>query len=407
MLSLLTSLATPAAAADHAPVFIPELQYRPRFETDSGRDRLPGEGGVAYVTHRARLGASLRWGPVQTRIVFQDVRAWGEELDTRRDFSGDGIDLAIGTLTWTPSDRWALTLGREEVSLLDERLVARAGWRQPGRHFDGGRVTYADGRWAAEVAGYLVIDGDDFQFATQDQVEPGRGDQTLWWARGGLETQDSVAQLLATVDDRRQVENEEVFRVTPGVFVKHRQGPIRTRFELYGQFGSVLGGDVAVRAGLLGAQVAFAPDWTASPSLTLSYDGMTGEGNGGDGVFTSFDTLRGANHRYYGNLDYAMYFRGGPATGEGLHDPHIGLGLRPTEAWSIQLDQHLMAPAVARDEAWVALEPDLNVSFAPLDVLTITGGGAVWVEVHEPREPAEWFAYLMVDLNLRGPEIGG
>ena len=401
-------IATLLVASVHAtePVFIPELQFRPRFEADSGRDRDPQGGQVAFVTHRARLGATMEWGPVSARLVFQDVRAWGEERDTRRDFSGDGIDLAIGALTWAPHDRVRLILGREEVGLHDERLVAKAGWRQPGRHFDGGRLTYDDGRWAAEIAGYIVLDGDRFQFTTQDQVEPDLRDQTLWWARGGLQTDDTIAQLLVTLDDRRTARGGEVLRVTPGLFFKADRGILQARLEAYGQLGRIASGGQTVRAGLVGTEIALRPDWTAGPSLILSYDALSGDADPTDDRFTAFDTLRGANHRYYGTLDYAVFFRGGPATAEGLHDPHLALGLKPHARLSIELAQHLFAPAVARDPAWTAWETDLNARWSPLDVLALSGGGAVYLE---PASAVgrEWFTYLMVDVNLRGPRIGG
>jgi hypothetical protein len=401
---LLALLASPAPAGE--PVFTPELQFRPRFELDSGRDGDPSDGVVAFVTHRARLGASMEWGPITARLVVQDVRAWGEEIDTREDFSADGFDLAIGTLVWRPHDHVQLTLGREQVSLHDERLVAQARWRQPGRSFDGGRFTWANGTWAAEVAGYITIDGDNFQFDIQDQVEPARGDQTLSWVRGGLETEDTTAQLVVTLDDRRENEGNEVLRATPGFYLNGTRGIWSTQFDVYGQFGRIAGGDQAVRAGLVGVDLTVAPDWPAAPRLSLAYDGMTGDGDLTDDVFTSFDTLRGANHRHYGILDYAVFFRGGPATAEGLHDPHLRVQLHPSETLAIHFDQHLFAPAVPRGETWVALEPDLELFYRPYEVLTIRAGGSAWFEVGTPEAP-EWFGYLMIDVDLRGPEIGG
>ena len=107
--TFLQVLSTPLAhAAD--PQVLPEVQFRPRMEADTGRDFTAGQGDVVFVTHRARLGATVLWPRVSTRLVFADSRAWGEELDTRRDFAADGLDLPIGTFTWHPDDRFSLTV---------------------------------------------------------------------------------------------------------------------------------------------------------------------------------------------------------------------------------------------------------------------------------------------------------
>ncbi len=393
-----------ALAAD--PSFTPEAQFRPRFEADSGRDFVAGTGNVAYITHRARLGGTLALGTVEARLVFQDVRAWGEETDTRRDFDGEGIDLGIGTVTWRPHDHVALVLGRQELSIHHERLIARANWRQPGRRFDGARLAWQDDSRVAEIGAFLVVDSDAFLFATQDQVvsTPG-GDQTLWFARGGRETDTMTAQATVVVDSRQEVVDAEVLRITPGAFVEGSSGIWKGHVEGYGQLGTVAGGARSVQAGMVVASGFVAPEVGTKPVIGLTYALLSGDGDPDDDVVTHFDTVRGANHRHYGNQDIATFFRGGAVGGQGLHDPFLTLAIRPMDTVQVKLDQHLFAPAAG--DPWLALEPDLSAKVALHEALGLTVGASVWAQVSDPDLPLEQFAYLMLDAVLKGPKLGG
>lgn len=406
MTSILWMLVGGSTAHAAEPEITPEIRFRPRLEADSGRDFTAGAGNVAFVTHRAQLGATIGWGPVSARVVFQDVRAWGEEADTRRDFAGDGIDLAVGTFTWRPHPHLTLVVGRDEVSLHEERLVARANWRQPGRRFDGARLIWEDGRWAAELAGFLAVDGDVRNFDTQDQVLPGTADQILAFARAGRQAEALTAQGVVVVDSRQEDPGNEVFRITPGAFVSGTRGPLRGHVEAYTQLGTRQGGAQRVSAWMLGVSATLAPDHPTRPRLSLRYDALSGDRDPTDGVFTSFDTIRGANHRHYGHIDIATFFRGGGVEAQGLHDPHVELEVSPMPTLTFGLDQHLFAPAAVAPGAarWIAVEPDLYARFEPHPAVTLSGGVSAWADL-APRRPVELWAWCMLDVQLAGPTL--
>lgn len=390
------------------PTFVPELQFRPRHEVDTGRDGVAGSGNVPFVTHRARLGASWVGPGFQARVVFQDVRAWGEELDTRRDDDGDGIDLAIGTFAWRPSDALAITIGRDEVRLHDERLVARANWRQPGRHFDGARATWSSGAWAAELAGFLVIDGDAFAFDATDEVVPDRGDQTLSWARGDLETDAATVQAVVVLDDRRETQGNEVLRATPGLFMKGASGITGGHVEAYGQLGTLAGGRETVRAVMLALRTYVAPQLSGRPSFGLGYDLLSGDRAADDGFATSFDTLRGANHRCYGNIDIAYVQRGGRFDAQGLHDGYLRLEVQSVEGLTVRLDAHLFAPAAVQSPSaqWSAIEPDLRLQYQVDQAVTLWSGASAWAEGANPWRAPEFWGWMMLDVAIAGPRVG-
>ena len=389
-----------------APVIVPEAQFRPRYEWDTGRDGVAGQGQVSYTTHRARLGATMMWDDFSVRLVFQDVRAWGEELDTRRDFSADGMDLAIGVFQWSLAEPLTLTVGREEVSLLDERLVARAGWRQPGRHFDGLRLTWDDDRWEVEGAAYIARDGSEFNFANTDQVRPGPGNQTLSWLRGGYATDTATAQALVVLDSRTEVEGSEIMRWTPGVFLKGQRGILKGRLEGYAQLGSVEGGDGDIRAWMVGAEGTVSPDMGGKPSFTLGYDVLSGDSDPDDDTLEAFDAIRGANHRYYGHSDIAYFLQGGRSDNRGLHNPYLRVQGEAADKLTVRLDQHLFAPQQAQGgPAMIAAETDLEVRYQVHPALALSAGGSTWTPVGGNDGPTEGWMWLMLDVGGRGPKL--
>jgi hypothetical protein len=399
LLPLLSALSAPAAE----PTFTPAVQFRPRYAFDTGRDRAPG-GEVSFVTHRARLGGTATLGDVSLRLVFQDVRAWGEELNTRRDFSADGIDLPIGVLSVSLGDV-ELRVGRDEIELFQERLVARAEWRQPGRHLDGGRALFTPEGASAEAAMMIVSDGDTFAFAAQDQVVADTGDALLGWVRGGIDRDGLLAQAIVLGDANQQVEGQELWRLTPGVHVEVGDGALKGQLEGYGQVGAV-GDATTLAAWMVGARGTWAAaDVALKPSVTLGYDGISGDADPADGRATTFNTLQGANHRYYGHIDIAMFSQGGIADGRGLHDARLDLAVKPAEAVTLKLDQHAFA-TMAGEAGLLATETDLHVVWKAAEGLTATAGGAAWLPLEDPTDPAELWAYVMLDAAWSGPTVG-
>ena len=401
MLTLIPLLSVlSASAAD--PTFTPAVQYRPRYAADTGRDRAAG-GEVSFVTHRARLGGTAALGDVSVQLVFQDVRAWGEETNTRRDYSADGIDLPIGVLSWTVGDV-ELRVGRDEIAVFQERLVARSVWRQPGRHLNGGRAIFTPDGASAEAAFMIVAEGDSLAFDLQDQVVAGSGDALMGWARGGIDRDGLLAQAIVLGDSNRLVEGAELWRLTPGLHVEVGDGALQGQLEGYGQVGAV-GDTTTLAAWMLGLRGTWvATDVALKPSVTVGYDAISGDADPTDDRNTVFNTLQGANHRYYGHIDIAMFSQGGIADGRGLHDARLDLAVKPAEGVTLKLNQHAFATMTGG--GMLATETDLHVVWKAAEGLTATTGGAAWLPLEDPTDPAELWAYVMLDAAWSGPTFG-
>ncbi len=388
---MLITLALTAHAASPVEV-TPEAQVRPRFEADTGRDGVDGAGTVGYVTMRSRLGATISRDDVAVRVVLQDVRFFGEELHPRRDFSGEGIDLRIGTLTWSPGD-WEFEIGRMERGLYNERLLAIANWRQPGRSNDGARIAFARDGWSAEARGLLIREGDSTDLSTTDQVVPIANDRGLALLTFGYADDTRSIHPLVFVDIDTDL-TQRTHRATPGVYATLTRGPIHLEAEAYAQLGLVA--DVATTAGMLGLRGTWAA--TERANLGLGYDLLSGDGDPLDEVNNSFDPLQGANHRYYGHVDMAVFRVGGPGDDQGLQDVIVQGAWAATDRLQLRADLHTFFLAAPTNAAFLAVEPDIEVRATLADGLTWTNGANLWFPGGDAA--TEWMIFSMFDARL-------
>lgn len=372
--------------------FSPEAQVRPRWEADTGRDGIPGEGGVSYVSWRARLGATLSRGDVAARLVVQDVRVFGTEADTRRDFDATGLDLRIGYLQWDPG-YWTFQVGRLEQGLHRERLIAIANWRQPGRVFDGARVHWGREIWEVEARAYILREGDVVDLSVADQGAPGVDDQFLVLLTGGRRASRGFFEPVVVFDADLEAGTT---RATFGAVTTLRDGAWGLDLEGYGQLGEVA--NTPVRAGMVGVAGTFAPDAAWKPAVTLWLDVLTGDGKPNDGTGTAFATLYGANHKYYGHVDMVSFVVGGPKDAQGLIDPALKLRASPTEGLGLALDTHAFLAAAPIDGALLAIEPDAQVTVKLAPGLTLQGGVNAWIA--PDADDRELMGYTVLDARL-------
>ena len=96
------------------------FQYRPRAEL---RTTDPARSPAAQVGHRARLGMSFEADSLTGFFALQDVRGWGAEGDTLKDFDANGLDLHEGFLSWTTTESLSLKVGRQEIAMQEHRLM--------------------------------------------------------------------------------------------------------------------------------------------------------------------------------------------------------------------------------------------------------------------------------------------
>jgi hypothetical protein len=279
-------------------------------------------------------------------------------------------------------------------------------WGQQARSFDAIRIRL---RPSATV----TVDG----FAAQvGDLDGGRPDESLLGLYATLAAAGSL-DLFALYHSRdrfigpgtRQTTTEQLSETaTLGARWVSGTDNLRWRVEAAYQLGEerVTGGvaDVAAYmfAARLGGQV------TELLDMSIWYDFLSGDDDGGDGKRRVFDTLFATNHKFYGYMDLFLNI---PAhtQGRGLQDLAIKASCTLTPSHSLSGDLHAFRLAATEgiDSGHIGEELDLTYRWSYGPGVTLTGGVSYFLAGDAAPLPAApvaedgmvW-AYLMADVTF-------
>ena len=79
-------------------------QYKVRYEAKGNKD-FKNDTAADFFQHRARLGVNAKSKKVQAFIQLQNVRKFGEEKDTLKDYSSDNLDMHLAYLQTDLNER--------------------------------------------------------------------------------------------------------------------------------------------------------------------------------------------------------------------------------------------------------------------------------------------------------------
>lgn len=378
-------------------------QYRPRLILDSERFDLQEDDVVEreFVTHRARLGVAAKHEDgIILSVLFQDVRIWGEELDTLNDFSADGFDVHEAYVVFPiplGTSELALKIGRQEIILDNARLVGNVGWTQRARAFDGARLTWKTDPVLADFFFTVTAESDQ---DPDGNVPAGREASSFFGgAHAVIGKSPSVALAWYVLHDDPQDET----RHTLGTRATGELGDLTGEGEFYYQLGEI--GDESISAYLAALRVGYVFSAPLKPALLLWGEYLSGEGT----PDTAFDTLFATNHAFYGEMDYFLVFPRDTA-GLGLIDTGGRVAIKPTERLTLHADYHLFRTAngkLAGDEG-LGQELDLKATWKAHENVGVRALYGLFF----PQEPfgvirglppgtdlaTEHFAYLTLDV---------
>lgn len=306
----------------------PSAQYRVRFLGDTGRN-VTDKDTRAFVNHRARVGLSLAHGDgYELMLQIQDTRMWGEEASTLT-IDANGVDFhQVYALIPIIGRDLRLKIGRQELVMEDERFMANAKFRQRGRTFNAikleGVITILS--FNAFVAKVVEADQDEDGTVPDGRtfdVDLGMANVEYRWPTGKV----GLSYFFDGDYAQRSV------RHTATAWSKGSLLDFDYNARVAYQFGSEM--DETVNAGLVAARVGKTLDVQVKPTFMLIGEYLSSDGTRQG----TFDTLYGANHRYYGEMDY---FRNIPRdTGNsGLVDLAGRLELKPVDSVTLRLDFH-------------------------------------------------------------------
>ena len=315
----------------------PSGQYMLRFRHHEGHDFVAGNNTNTF-RHRARLGME---GMFKHRFgVFaqvQDVRLYGEEVNTLGDFSADGLDMHQAYARVFLIDELEFRAGRQEIGWQNHRLIGTVGWIEQARSFDALRGIFTHDLVKAE-AFFSRVGEDDaptINPATGNPAHP--SDRNVAATYVQLTPMPEVSPALVFVTN---TDEDHDGSYTIGAFVS---GKTEVGFsysaEGYYQFGDPIGPEDSRKAYMLGASAKMAIDVATKPFIGMVFDWVSGDGNQTDTTVRAFDTLYATNHKFYGEMDFFLNL---PVhtQGRGLVDVAPQIGFKPIKGGLAQLTFH-------------------------------------------------------------------
>ncbi len=333
----------------------PALQYRLRFLHHEGQDFT--NGAVAdTLRHRARIGLAANWAERLGAVVhLQDVRTFGEELDSHGDFSADGFDVHEAYAYVAPFANFRIFLGRQQIALENERLIGAVDWSLAARSFDALRFAYEYEDLTIESFYSKVrednvglgIPGDDF--AQRHLVAANiHYDMAAEFASGLVTTAD-----IDRSDGKRLHTIGAVFsgELASSLFSYEAEG--------YYQFGSAYD-EINYSSFLFAVDAKVTIDIPSKPYLEAYGAFLSGDAEPADRTRKTFEVPYGNYHRYYGEMD--MFVDLPSDTGlRGLRDIGGAMGASPTKGLSARVAYHFFQAMAVQPDGLDTFGHELDV----------------------------------------------
>lgn len=336
-----------------------ELRVRPEYRNNEDFSDSKIDNN-AFIASRTRILLNVKVNDrVSLLVQPQHTATWGSELftaqGTEKSFpvTGDeegklsykrnfynAVDLhqAYGSISGLFRIPLTVKFGRQEINYGDQRLVGAFGWSNYGRAFDALLFNY---KWE-------IISADLFGAKV---VESNKGDN---------DTDFVGLHITLSPEGMRPEINAYLFykRDAEGLSTAQELWTGGARAHFTGLKGLAFTGEGAYQWGLKENRTlkiqAFASALKAkytfpimlSPEILLEYDIASGDKDGSDDKYETFDNLYPTNHSHYGYMDYMAW--------KNMQDIRGGVGLKPSEKVSVRVDYHIFSLFTNKDNWYKA-----------------------------------------------------
>ncbi len=274
------------------------FEYRPRYEHKEGKDFKVGNVSRT-INHRARLNIGYRLRDVGSIFLqFQDVRYWGEEMDTLKDYSADGFDLHQAFVKLNLGQNTSLKVGRQEIIIANHRLVGNVGWTPNARSFDGVVFDYLGDLFKLKGFFTRISDATLSGGSPTENVDFGG----VYLTKRFLDIINTGLIVLVRYNEGAVAGNEPTdVTNTTGVIADGRYDGFNFGGEFYYQLNFTEEKDTyayfyALRGGYTLKNIVY------RPGLKLFFE----RASGATDKTSTFDTMYATNHKFYGEMDFFL-----------------------------------------------------------------------------------------------------
>jgi hypothetical protein len=386
------------------------------MEIRNGYRVLPSDGtndGVMFVSQRSRFGVTYSSDSrLALTLIVQDVRTWGDELNTLSDYSSDHFDLHRAFADLKPDSQWTLRIGRQGLAYDEERILGEVDWSQQGRAHDAVRVMWDNGSQAAHVGWAHHEQGEPTRHVTYTNTSNYQ-DLAFVWLQA--REKNSSASALLVYDDYElygttTAPGVPTQRWTAGALLQSRKGDMHGRIEGYWQTGTreTIIDEADISAYMFGVELDRS---FGKSNVMLWYDYLSGDDKPLDDKLRVFDPPYHTGHKFYGWTDY---FTNIPVDtyGHGLQD--IALKIKTPLAGASIVDMHfhyfLLAKSLemagGSDKSALGFEADMMATIPLMKNVRLLGGYSLVAPTQFAKDiaggdsPGHWF-WTMLDVHVK------
>ena len=403
-------------------------QIRPRAEYRNGayRPLEKGEAPAILVHNRTRLTMDYaNTDALKLKVSLQNVNIWGQSNQVQvNDPTGYGafsVFEAYGDVKLAQNFR--TKIGRQMISLDDDRLFGTLDWHPAGRSHDALNFNVKGAKseiqsWFAYNQNYkavnLGVNNPAGQFFTPNDAQPYQHMQ-LFYGKFNVAEKSYFSLLVNNLGFRNdavagsKVNNMQTFG--GNWFGTH--DALKTQASAFYQTGKAANGknkSAYMLSGSVGYQLA------QPLGLTLGADYLSGDSSRNtSGETHAFDPLYGTHHKFYGFMDY--FYVGNPHSNVGLLDLYFNIAYKASEKTSLGLNSHLFRSAgkiynTAREEMPKGLGGELDFTFNHqiVPMVGLTGGYSTYLHTASLRaikntpDARNWQDWLWLSININ-PKI--
>lgn len=401
------------------------LQLRPKSELRSGafRPLAKGEEPAALISQRSRLNVNYQYKNLLTvQVSPQIVTVWGEEPLTQGAKLNNGVALFEAWAKLNLSKNTTLQIGRQVISLDDERFFGELDWAQGGRSHDAislhvQKEKFAFKAFAAFNQNYAQLYGSNssnpagnlFSSASAANYKTM---QTLW-AKFNVDDKNTISLLannLGFQNAATALDNAKVYYAqTIGANYFHTGKNWKFNLSAYTQFGKN-----AIGVKTSGYMLAIYADrklnkkWNIGLGTDYLSGNDVGVANQKNKIFTPYFAT---GHKFYGHMDY--FYAGNGHSGTGLVDIYLNLQHKANDKWNFGLTIHqFLSPNKIKDinkdyASNLGEEFDFNFGYTLHKYAKLTGGYSAYANtsslnfiknVNQPNNLQHWF-WLSLNIN--------
>lgn len=315
-------------------------EFRPRSEYSHGYATLAAEDQKPsfFTNQRTRLNADFKGAGIQTKLVLQDVRIWGNQAQQT---ANEELAVSIHE-AWAEAGlgkNLSLRLGRQELVYDNSRILGNSGWLQQARSHDLALLKFRGYVEAHLGVAYhesgnrknnIYSGPDAYKFLQFVWINKSFGNfkLSLLGVNNGIPSN--------ITNQRGEIIAQKIrYTQTFGPYLEYTAGRFSLSGNAYYQTGKLVNGK-SVSA----FEYLIESTWNPGSNLTLGagYEELSGTSAAEPGTkATSFATLYSSGHKFNGHMDY--FYAGNHSGSVGLRDLYFKAGYK-IQRINLGLDLH-------------------------------------------------------------------